>query len=136
MIKTTPEPYTFGYTRVSSDDQDLSQQRDSLMRYGVPSDQIYCPKASGSKLERKELARVLKILRKGDTLVVWKLDRLGRTLTGILKTIVKLDNGKVDFVSITDGIDTAKPMGKALFQFAKIMVELFLNGDKLDARCG
>ncbi len=129
----TDTAYTFGYARVSSDDQDLSQQRDSLMRYGVPLDQIYCPKASGSTMERKELARVLKILREGDTLVVWRLDRLGRTLTGILKTIVELDNGKVNFVSITDGIDTAKPMGRALFQFAKVMVDLFLNGDKLNA---
>ena len=81
FLGMNPAPnYTFGYARVSTEDQSLALHLEALHKFGVPDDQIYREKASGSTMERKELARVLKILRKGDTLVVWKIDRLGRTL--------------------------------------------------------
>lgn len=120
-----PSPsFTFGYARVSTEDQNLELQLKALREYGIPDDQIYREKASGSTMERKELAALLKILREGDTLVVWKLDRLGRTVLGILEAIGKMDKDGVNFVSITDQIDTTTPMGKAILHIMAAMAQL------------
>ena len=120
-----PSPsFTFGYARVSTEDQSLALQLEALRKHGIPDDQIYREKASGSTMERKELAKVLNILRKGDTFVVWKLDRLGRTVLGILEAIAKLDKDGVNFVSITDSIDTTTPMGKAILHIMAAMAQL------------
>ena len=120
-----PAPsYTFGYARVSTEDQSLELQLSALRDYGIPDDQIYREKASGSTMERKELARVLKILRDGDTLVVWKLDRLGRTVAGIIEAVEKLRTNRVNFVSITDQIDTSTPMGKMVFHMLAAFAQL------------
>ena len=121
------DPYTFGYARVSTDDQDLTLQRAALVRYGIPADQIYDEHASGKSMKRKELARILKILRRDDTLVVWKLDRLGRTLTGVLEVLERLAQDGINFVSLTESFDTSTPMGKAFLQFAMVMAELERN---------
>ncbi len=120
-----PSPsFTFGYARVSTEDQSLALQLEALHKHGIPDDQIYREKASGSTMERKELAKVLKILRKGDTLVVWKIDRLGRTVLGILEVIAKLDKDEVNFISITDNLDTTTPMGKAILHIMATMAQL------------
>ena len=121
----TPAPsFTFGYARVSTEDQNLELQLAALRDYGIPDDQIYREKASGSTMERKELAKVLKILRDGDTLVVWKLDRLGRTVLGVLEAIAKMDKNGVTFISISDKFDTSTPMGKAFLNIAATMAQL------------
>ena len=121
------DPYTFGYARISTDDQDLTLQRAALVRYGIPEDQIYEEQASGKSMKRKELARILKILRRGDTLVVWKLDRLGRHLMGVLEVLERLAERGIHFVSLTESFDTSTPMGNAFLQFAMVMAELERN---------
>ena len=120
-----PAPsFTFGYARVSTEDQNLELQLAALRDHGIPDDQIYREKASGSTMERKELARVLKILRDGDTLVVWSLDRLGRTVLGILEAIAKMDKNGIQFISLRDKFDTGTPMGKAFLTIAATMAQL------------
>ena len=116
--------YIFGYARVSTEDQNLELQLAALRDYGIPDDQIYREKASGSTMERKELSRVLKILRDGDTLVVWSLDRLGRTVLGILEAIAKMDKNGIQFISLRDKFDTGTPMGKAFLTIAATMAQL------------
>lgn len=120
----TDTQYTFGYARVSTDDQSLALQLKALRDYGIPDDQIYRETASGAKMERKELSKLLKILRPGDTLVVWKLDRLGRTVLGILEMIQRFDKNGVSFVCITDRIDTTTPMGKMVLHMMAAMAQL------------
>lgn len=116
---------TFGYARVSTDDQDLTLQVQALERYGV--DYMYSEHASGKNMERKELKRVVKVMRRGDKLVVWKLDRLGRTLTGVLEMIETLNKEGIEFVSLTESFDTSSPMGKAFLQIALVFAELERN---------
>lgn len=122
-----PEPFLIGYARVSTDDQDLTLQVAALERAGVPRDQIVVEKASGKNMRRKELARLLKSLRSGDRLIVWKLDRLGRTLTGVLEVLERIQAMGVEFVSITEAFDTSTPMGKAMLQVALVFAELERN---------
>ncbi len=120
-----PAPnFTFGYARVSTEDQNLELQLAALRDHGIPDDQIYREKASGSTMERRELTRVLKILREGDTLVVWSLDRLGRTVLGILEAISKMDKDGINFLSIRDKFDTTTPMGKAFLNISATMAQL------------
>lgn len=116
---------TYGYARVSTDDQDLTLQVQALERFGV--DHMFSEHASGKNMERKELKSVVKIMRPGDTLVVWKLDRLGRTLTGVLEMIEALNRDNINFVSVTESFDTTTPMGKAFLQIAMVFAELERN---------
>lgn len=101
----------FGYMRTSKNTQELALQEDALNNYGV--DKIYSEQISGVK-ERKELQSLLEKLREGDTLVVWKIDRLGRTTKELVNLIDTLDKNNIHFVSITENIDTKTPMGKFL----------------------
>lgn len=99
----------FGYMRTSKDTQDLSLQEDALKAYGV--DKIYSEQISGVK-ERQELDKLISVLREGDTLVVWKIDRLGRTTSELVTLIDSFDKNKINFVSITENFDTKTPIGK------------------------
>lgn len=101
----------YGYMRTSKNTQELSLQEDALKKYGV--DEIFSEQVSGVK-ERKELQSLLEKLREGDTLVVWKIDRLGRTTKELVNLIDTLDKSNIHFVSITENIDTKTPMGKFL----------------------
>ena len=76
-----------GYIRVSTDDQNLSLQKDALLKYGVDERNIFSDKTSGSKDKRVGLDKALEFLKDGDTLVVWKLDRLGRSLAHLISVI-------------------------------------------------
>lgn len=116
--------YTFGYARVSTDDQNLALQIKALKEYGVPEGCIYTEKASGAKIGRTELGRVLKRLRSGDTLVVWKLDRLGRTVAGIVEVVARLERDGINLVMLTERVDTSTPMGKAVLHFMAAMAQL------------
>ena len=109
-----------GYMRVSKSDgsQLLDLQRDALLAAGVNADHIYEDQASGSKDDRSGLATCLKALRTGDTLVVWKLDRLGRNLAHLVKTVDDLTKKGVGFKVLTGhgaDIDTATAAGKLVF---------------------
>ncbi len=95
-----------GYARVSTNEQNLDLQRDALRTAGVSSKNIFTDKITGTKAERPGLEAALSHLREGDTLVVWRLDRLGRSLKHLIETITRLNNRKIGFKSITENIDT------------------------------
>ena len=88
-----------GYVRVSTDDQNLNLQKDALIKYGVDERNIFSDKTSGSIDKRIGLDKAIEFLKDGDTLVVWKLDRLGRSLAHLIDVITNLKNRNVSFVS-------------------------------------
>src|SRR5918999_4477134 len=102
-----------GYARVSTQDQTLNLQKDALEKIGCKK--IFTDTASGAKQERKGLEEALEYVREGDILVVWRLDRLGRSLKHLIETITKLNNRKIGFKSITENIDTTTSGGKLVF---------------------
>ena len=106
-----------GYMRVSSDGdrQAVDLQRDALLADGVDERHLYEDHASGSRGNRPGLAEALAFLRSGDCLVVWKLDRLGRSLPHLLTTVNDLKTRGVAFRSLTERIDTTTPQGEFLF---------------------
>jgi DNA invertase Pin-like site-specific DNA recombinase len=107
-----------GYMRVSSDGerQTTDLQRDALLGAGVDERHLFEDHASGSRDDRPGLAKALAFLRSGDCLVVWKLDRLGRSLPHLLATVNGLKERNVAFRSLTERIDTTSPQGEFLFQ--------------------
>lgn len=117
--------YVYGYARVSTEDQDMALQLAALEARGV--DWIFSEHASGKSMERKSLKQLVGLLRPGDTVVVWKLDRLGRTLSGVLDMIERLNKREINIVSITEQFDTTSPMGKAFLQMALVFAELERN---------
>jgi len=96
-----------GYARVSTDEQNLSLQRDALSKAGCK--RIFTDTASGAPTKRPGLADALSHLRKGDSLVVWKLDRLGRSVKGLVDLVEEFETRQIHFRSLTDGIDTRGP---------------------------
>ena len=120
-------PRKIGYMRVSTEDQDLDLQRRALIADGVREDLIYSDKASGAKMSRPGLAKAINQSFKGDILVVWKLDRLGRTLSGLLETVEMLEQSGVGFRSLTEQIDTSSPGGRMVMHMMMAMAEFERN---------
>lgn len=114
-----------GYARVSTDDQTLDLQRDPLKR--AKCAQIYEEHASGKTTTRPELDACLKSLRKGDTLVVWRLDRLGRSLGDLIHLTTELRSRGVDFESLTERIETGSSAGKLIFHVFASLAEFEHN---------
>lgn len=112
-IDNRPHGHAVGYARVSTADQSTEMQRQALQAAGVKT--IYEDVASGTKTDRPELDRVLAYLRDGDTLVVWKLDRLGRSMPHLIETVASLQKRGVGFRSLTESIDTTTPNGRLIF---------------------
>jgi len=102
-----------GYARVSTDDQDLAMQIDALAAAGC--EKVFTDKVSGMKVDRAGLAEALAYAREGDGLVVWKLDRLGRSMKGLVDLAADLAARKVDLRSLTDAIDTKTTSGRFFF---------------------
>lgn len=103
-----------GYARVSTPEQDLALQLDALQAAGAT--RIFEDRGvSGAKTERPGLIAALSFLRDGDTLMVWKLDRLGRSMTHLLQTVADLEDRGVGFRSLTESIDTTTPTGRLVF---------------------
>lgn len=102
-----------GYARVSTKDQSLSLQVDALKKSGC--DQIYEEVASGVKTARPILDEIVRNLRQDDTLVIWKLDRLGRNLAHLIELTTKLMKKKVGLISLNDPIDTTTAQGRLIF---------------------
>ena len=115
-----------GYARVSTPDQKLDLQIEALNKAGCSK--IFTDVASGAKSERPGLDEALKYLREGDTLVVWKLDRLGRSLSHLLKIIESLSEKNIQFKSITDSaIDTSTSSGKLMLTIIAALSEFERN---------
>lgn len=114
-----------GYARVSTIDQNLDLQLDALKKLGC--DHIYEEKASGKNKDRPELTHCLKSLRSGDTLVVWRLDRLGRSLQDLIHIVKTIESAGIAFVSISENIDTTTATGKLMFHFFGAMAEFERN---------
>lgn len=110
-----------GYARVSTDDQNLDLQHDALTRAGCST--IYADKASGKDTARPELAHCLKALRPGDTLTVWRLDRLGRSITDLLQIVADLDKRGIAFESIAEKIETGSAAGRLVFHVFAALAE-------------
>jgi DNA invertase Pin-like site-specific DNA recombinase len=106
-----------GYMRVSTDGdrQILDLQRDALLAAGVDERHLFDDRASGSRDDRTGLAKALGFLKSGDCLVVWKLDRLGRSLSHLLATVNELKNRGIAFRSLSEQMDTTTPQGEFLF---------------------
>ncbi|RUO81005.1 recombinase [Idiomarina tyrosinivorans] len=114
-----------GYARVSTDDQNLHLQRDALEKAGCQV--IYENKTSGKNTERPELEACLKALRSGDTLVVWRLDRLGRSLGDLVKLVTTLEEQKIGFESLQEKIETTSASGKLVFHVFAALAEFERN---------
>jgi DNA invertase Pin-like site-specific DNA recombinase len=107
-----------GYMRVSTDNdrQSTDLQRDALLAAGVDVRHLFQDHASGARDDRPGLAKALEYLQSGDVLVVWKLDRLGRSLAHLLGIVNSLKERRVGFRSLTESMDTTTPSGEFLFQ--------------------
>ncbi len=115
-----------GYARVSTDDQSVDLQKDALTKAGCSS--IYTEIASGKNtLNRESLRRCLSTLTSGDTLVVWRLDRLGRSVSDLVKTIGDLEHNHIFFESLTEKIDTQSHTGKLIFHVLAALAEFERN---------
>jgi DNA invertase Pin-like site-specific DNA recombinase len=113
-----------GYARVSKTEQNLDLQIDALKAAGCDPRRIFTDKQSGAKWDRRGLDAALSHLREGDTLVVWKMDRLGRTVLQSVQFLNSLHKERIEFRSLTEGIDTNTPMGKFYFHMAAALAEL------------
>jgi DNA invertase Pin-like site-specific DNA recombinase len=110
-----------GYARVSTTEQNATLQLDALQAAGC--ERVFTEEASGAVAERPELARALDHLRPGDTLVVWKLDRLGRSLRHLIDTVRGLEDRGVGFRSLQEQVDTTTPGGRLVFHVFGALAE-------------
>ena len=110
-----------GYARVSTEDQSLQLQIDALRKAGC--EQIFQEKVSGKNADRQELKNLRAQLRNGDTVIVWKLDRLGRSLRNLMELVSEFQDKGVHFQSLQDQINTSTPMGKCTFHLFAALAE-------------
>jgi DNA invertase Pin-like site-specific DNA recombinase len=123
-----------GYARVSTDDQNLDLQRDALKQAGCRV--IYEETGSGKSTDRPELGQCRKALRPGDTLVVWRLDRLGRSLPDLVQIVADLERQGVGFQSVTEQIETGNAAGKLQFHVFAALAEFERNLIRERTRAG
>ena len=111
-----------GYARVSTRDQNLELQQEALVKAGCQK--IFEDKVSGTRVDRPGLAKALEMLREDDTLVVWKLDRLGRSVKQLVNLVGELHKRGIQFKSLTDAIDTGTPSGRFFFHVMASLAEM------------
>ena len=136
------DPRMIGYARVSTNDQELNLQVDALKAQGVTKEHLFFDKMSGAKEDRPGLAACNEVLRRGDTLLVWRLDRLGRSMRHLVNMIEDLKERGIGFRSISDGmIDTTSASGElvlnifsALAQFERRLIQERTNAGLAAAR--
>jgi DNA invertase Pin-like site-specific DNA recombinase len=114
-----------GYARVSTDDQNLDLQRDALRQAGC--DKIYTDRQSGASAERAGLTTALEVVRSGDTLVVWRLDRLGRSLKDLIRLVERLEQRGVGLKSLQENLDTTTSGGRLVFHLFGALAEFERN---------
>ena len=110
-----------GYARVSTSEQNLDLQVDALKTAGC--EKIFTEKESGASVERQGLNEAISFARKGDVLVVWKLDRLGRSIKHLIKIVTELEEGGVGFKSLNEAMDTSTAGGKLVFHIFSALAE-------------
>ena len=123
-----------GYARVSMHDQNLDLQKDALKKAGC--DKIYVDTMTGKSKNRPGLEQTFDMLREGDTLVVWRLDRLGRSLRDLIELAAELSQRKVGFKSLQESIDTTSPSGKLVFHLFGALAEFERNLIRERTRAG
>jgi len=124
LKQPSKEPRLIGYARVSTDDQDLSLQIDALTKAGIPKTSIFMDKISGAKTDRPGLAKCLATLQSGDILVVWRLDRLGRSMRHLITLVEDLRSRGVGFRSLNEGaIDTTCASGELIFNIFSALAQ-------------
>jgi len=111
----------FGYARVSTQDQNLDLQKDELLKWGC--NQILEEKLSGKNRDRPELEKLIEMLREGDFIIVWKLDRLGRSLKDLIEIVGEIQNKGANFISTQDGINTQSATGRFTFNIFASLAE-------------
>ncbi len=111
-----------GYARVSTQDQNLDLQIEALTKAGCKK--VFDDKVSGTRSDRPGLTKAMEILREGDTLVVWKLDRLGRSVKNLVDLVGDLHKQDIQFKSLTDAIDTGTPSGRFFFHVMASLAEM------------
>ena len=121
FVTFSPMSALLGYARVSTTDQDASLQIDALKKAGCYK--VFVDQASGSLNERPELSRLLDQIRPGDTLVVWRLDRLGRSIRHLIDSLTELSSKQIGFRSLTENIDTTTSGGRLVFHIFAALAE-------------
>src|ERR1700731_2876394 len=112
----------YGYARVSTEDQNPAMQLATLKKSGCKT--VFKDEVTGAHVKRPALTRCLKALQTGDTLIVWKLDRLGRSLRDLIHMLDDFNQRGVKFRSLTEAIDTETPTGRAMWQMIGVLAEL------------
>src|ERR1700732_4777539 len=118
----TSKPMLLGYARVSTVDQNLALQRDALTEAGCAK--IFTEQMSGAVTDRPALHDALEFSRSGDTLIVWKLDRLARSMKQLIETVENLRVRNIGFRSLTEALDTTTPQGRLVFHLFGALAEL------------
>lgn len=116
-------PKTYGYARISTAEQDEALQVAALTRYGVAREDIAVERASGGTMDRPVWNDLLAQMEEGDTLVLYRLDRLGRTLMGVLATVDEMLNRGLNIKTVEGEVDTSSAMGRAFFQIGMVFAE-------------
>lgn len=111
-----------GYARVSTKKQNLKLQVDALKKAGC--EKVYTDISNGSKFDRIELSKAMEFLRNGDTLIIWKLDRLGRNVKKLIQFVDELNSKNIKFISLTDSIDTSTSTGMFFFHIMASLSEM------------
>nr|WP_183181744.1 recombinase family protein [Azospirillum sp. OGB3] len=127
MSPVSAENWVYGYARVSTDDQNLALQRDALLKAGVPAERIYTDQMSGATVKRPGLTALRKALRPGDSLYVWRLDRLGRSVSELDALAKELREDGVVLKSLTEVFDTSSAFGTFMFQILSVFAEFERN---------
>lgn len=114
----------YGYCRVSTKDQSTDMQKNALEAAGIPGDKIFSDVISGLSKDRPEFNRLLNLLNEGDTLVVWKLDRLGRSVRNLSGFLEDMNTRGVVIRSLVDGLDTSNKSSKMLYHMLAVISEM------------
>lgn len=114
-----------GYARVSTDDQNLNLQHDALKDAGC--ERVFDDQITGSKIQRPGLDAALEFAREGDTLIIWRLDRLSRSLKDLIELVTLLDSRKIGLRSLHESIDTSSSSGKLIFHIFGALAEFERN---------